>query len=423
MLLDLTALPRPEKTIRQCTVATIPAGSFPKNVTVTLPGVDGEQMIMKYYGQMDIAVNDTVSIRIPPGSNVAYLDGETHSGSAAPPSGSAGLPVDDTTSIVRDPVDTSKEARIDVGAVATSTTRVLTVSDQDGDIVTTASPTDGQIPIGSTSTGRYSAATLTAGANTTITNSAGGITISATGGGGSAQLGLLSHLLTGVDCRGIWLFNATTSGGDVRDHSGNDVRMSPLNTPTTDYDTSILKPFYNFDGTNQAFNAPDSSYSVIIGITGTESRVVSTINGLMMTAFVYFDALGSEENVAARWDETTDMSYRLYKNSSNNIVGTFTSGGTSGTQETVTSSGTVSATTWYALTYRIDFNNSEHAVFIDTTKTTSAITETSIHDNASDLKLGTTDDLNNYLDGRMSMFSIYAAAMSDAWVTGVSNLL
>jgi len=47
-----------------------------------------------------------------------------------------------------------------------------------------AAPTNGQLLIGNATTGSFDAATLTAGANVTITPSAGGITIAATGGGG-----------------------------------------------------------------------------------------------------------------------------------------------------------------------------------------------------------------------------------------------
>ena len=43
-------------------------------------------------------------------------------------------PVDDSTSLVRDPVDNTKLMRVDVGALSTGTTRVLTMPDQDVDL-------------------------------------------------------------------------------------------------------------------------------------------------------------------------------------------------------------------------------------------------------------------------------------------------
>ncbi len=46
----------------------------------------------------------------------------------------AGLPTDDTTAIVQDPLDNTKRMRIDVGAVTTATTRVLTMGDRDVDM-------------------------------------------------------------------------------------------------------------------------------------------------------------------------------------------------------------------------------------------------------------------------------------------------
>lgn len=50
-----------------------------------------------------------------------------------PASGSS-LPVDDTTSVVRDPGDNTKLVRIDAGAITTSTTRVITMGDRDVDL-------------------------------------------------------------------------------------------------------------------------------------------------------------------------------------------------------------------------------------------------------------------------------------------------
>ena len=68
----------------------------------------------------------------------------------------------------------------------------------------TTIPSNGQIPIGNGS--GYSAATLTAGSNITISNSAGGITIAATGGGGGG--------VTSVNVSG-GTTGLTTSGGPI----------------------------------------------------------------------------------------------------------------------------------------------------------------------------------------------------------------
>lgn len=48
--------------------------------------------------------------------------------------GGTSLPVDDTTALVRDPADTTKRVRIDAGAVATATTRTITMGDRNVDL-------------------------------------------------------------------------------------------------------------------------------------------------------------------------------------------------------------------------------------------------------------------------------------------------
>jgi len=68
--------------------------------------------------------------------------GLSMSGTTLSASGAASLPVVDTTSIVEDPVDPTKEMRIDVGAVSTGTIRVLTMPDQNVDLA----PNTGTFP-------------------------------------------------------------------------------------------------------------------------------------------------------------------------------------------------------------------------------------------------------------------------------------
>jgi len=93
------------------------------------------------------------------------------------------------------------------GPITTSGTITLagTLGVANGGTGLTTIPTDGQIPIGNGS--GYSAATLTAGSNITISNSAGGITIAATGGGGGGGV-------TSVNVSG-GTTGLTTSGGPI----------------------------------------------------------------------------------------------------------------------------------------------------------------------------------------------------------------
>ena len=64
--------------------------------------------------------------------DVLLGDGTTTSLSAL----NAAVPVDDTTSLVQDPIDNTKQVRIDAGSVSTSTVRTITMPDQDVDLST-----------------------------------------------------------------------------------------------------------------------------------------------------------------------------------------------------------------------------------------------------------------------------------------------
>lgn len=82
---------------------------------------------------------------LPKLNNVAtdFLNGQ---GGWTTPAGGSSLPVNDTTSLVQDPSDTTKEMRIDVGAVATGTVRVLTMPNQDVDLTPNSGTFAGALP-------------------------------------------------------------------------------------------------------------------------------------------------------------------------------------------------------------------------------------------------------------------------------------
>lgn len=113
---------------------------------VTLPPLTANQIWKKNSGGNLVAVAlsenvDATALRddlasqtqVAPGTdNVGYFNtidtvGETLTTTLA----RINLPTDDTNTLVKDPVDPTKRMRIDVGAVTTATTRVLTMPDQD----------------------------------------------------------------------------------------------------------------------------------------------------------------------------------------------------------------------------------------------------------------------------------------------------
>lgn len=141
---DTTSLVRdPTDTSKQ---VRINAGSVATSTTRSLIMPDSDVTLYKnnVAAGSPVVTNDSSqgysvgSIWINTSNQNAYLCTDNSVGSAvwkslteAGGGGGADLPVDDTTSIVRDPLDNSKQIRIDVGLVGTSSTRVLSIPNSD----------------------------------------------------------------------------------------------------------------------------------------------------------------------------------------------------------------------------------------------------------------------------------------------------
>ena len=149
------------------------------------------------------------------------------------------------------------------GANGGPTTR-MTI-DQDGSLIFAgsfaqyngAAPTDGQLLIGDAAGGVWDAATLTAGAGISITNGAGAITISATGGGG-------------------YTFNVSDGG---------------VPTPVTSGETVVLQS----NGTNSSTNAIFASLASTPGIAQVFTLDLNTTGvtaGSYTSANITVDAAG-----------------------------------------------------------------------------------------------------------------------------------
>lgn len=85
-----------------------------------------------------------------------------------------------------------------------------------------SAPTDGQLLIGSTSNGNFTAATLTAGTNITITNASGSITIAASGGTTVAPA-VIAHDFSTV---ANWITVSATNGTLTASTSGGQIATS-----------------------------------------------------------------------------------------------------------------------------------------------------------------------------------------------------
>jgi hypothetical protein len=114
------------------TTGTIRVAIMPdKNVTL---GTDDDAIHTNVAGEIN-ALTEKVT---PVNADLVIIEDSADSNNKKkvqvgnlPGGGGSSLPVDDTTSIVQDPVDNTKQMRIDVGGVTTATTRVLTMPDED----------------------------------------------------------------------------------------------------------------------------------------------------------------------------------------------------------------------------------------------------------------------------------------------------
>lgn len=94
--------------------------------TGVIQGYDGTQNLY-FFGATNYPSSDNDVMVYDSATNAVKWEAQSGGGGSS-------LPVVDTTSIVEDPVDATKEMRIDVGAVSTGTVRTLTMPDQDIDL-------------------------------------------------------------------------------------------------------------------------------------------------------------------------------------------------------------------------------------------------------------------------------------------------
>ena len=121
-----------------------------------------------------------------------------------------------------------------------------------GNIVLAAAATDGQVLIGTTSTGNYTPATLTAGNGVTITNAAGSVTINATGSGNVTGSSLTANaIIVGNGTNSVGALAALGSSGNVLISAGAGAPPSftTINLATANSVGSSILPVAN-GGTN-----------------------------------------------------------------------------------------------------------------------------------------------------------------------------
>ena len=179
--------------------------------------------------------------------------------------------------------------------------------------------TNGQLLIGNTTGNTLTKATLTAGTNITITNSAGGITIAASGGGGGTPAGSNTQVqynnagafggISGVTTDGTRITHSTTLsvGGATPATSGAGIAFPATQSGSSnantldDYETGTWTPVLTRTGSSYTLGGQGGVYTKIgnvvtvhfscdIGAITTQGTGYNSISGFPFAPVVYAGA-------------------------------------------------------------------------------------------------------------------------------------
>ena len=162
------------------------------------------------------------------------------------------------------------------------------------------STTDGQLLIGNTSSGNWSASTLTAGANVTITNAGGSITIAAAGGGGG---GSFTGPISIVSAHGFSgsVANATTVGTITLNCS--------VNAPVLQANGTSISAATTTGSGSTVVLASGPSIASSITLTGTSPTLLLTDSGGTHTfGLSCTGALSSNRRLSFDFDNDCNLS-------------------------------------------------------------------------------------------------------------------
>lgn len=205
--------------------------------------------------------------------------------------GGSSLPVNDTTALVRDPVDSTKRVRIDAGAVGTGTTRVINMGNADVNLATSGGTflvgASNLSDVANAGTARTnlglggaavlevgtSAGTVAAGDDTRITGAAqksSNLSDLANAGTARTNLGLGTAAV------------ANTGTGSSNVILGNDTRLTDARTPS---DSSITAAkFGSASGWESALRAGLAAVTAALDVNGQNITNVGAVDGVDVSA-------------------------------------------------------------------------------------------------------------------------------------------
>lgn len=219
--------------------------------------------------------------------------------------------------------------------------------------------------------------------------------------------------------RGYWPMNAINGSGDVVDQSGNGLVLTQTNTPRIFYAELASFTRFQSSASEKAVRTDEAAFD----ITGSETYITSSVQGLTLGCWVYFVSLpGTYMNMLSKWKTSTaDRSYRLAVNASSQPQFQISSDGT--TTFTLNGSAVV-IDKWYFICGRYDATTPKLDLFVGSTDGLTMVTNStgigaSIYSGAADFVMGSNHAGTEFLDARIAKCFLCAAMLSDDTIAGL----
>lgn len=235
----------------------------------------------------------------------------------------------------------------------------------------------------------------------------------------SYKFGLWTEVVSGFQALpglvGFWpMSSVQRSTGNVYDLSGQG-RTLTYNSGVGSYLAYTgLVPYFNFAGNGYLSRADETDLDVL----GTESQFLSSVRGLTVGGWFFTTTLGSNAGLISKTDVDGQVSYFLYKTTSDTLQVIISSTGLIAAAVAATSTNTITANRWYFCVGRYSPSTSLSVVLNDAINTKTTSIPASIFSSTSQLNIGRTFSVN-YLTGGAALCFKSANYLSDNIINGI----
>jgi len=220
--------------------------------------------------------------------------------------------------------------------------------------------------------------------------------------------------------RGFWPMSAIDSSGNAIDQSGHGHTLTYNGNPT--YNQDGLAPYIDLDGTGDYLSRADESD---LDIDGTESYIVSGLNGLTMGGWFYPDA-GGIQILMSKTGGGSNASYSMFIGSSTSLTARVSNNGTTLVDQSASLSSSI-LSKWNLFVIRYD-PSAELLMRVmnadeDTSGSLTSGVPASLFNSSAPFNIGNRNSSTSFLyNGRASLCFLCAAALPDSIISTLFNV-